>query len=197
MQNKSIKFDISLYNTFFKRFDRVRIDEIKVYITGIKTRTRNIQVNIETGTIFPDKLNGEKFTFHANSWKRTFRYKSKASTGENRVGVFAANVNNPSIFTEWTILLSAKEKKGIDLSKTTQVDILFSGSLILSEYSLSKPNIFDMGFLETGGAESSDGKKEKEVENNAIFDNLEVVKKKRRKRDIVIKQEELELFNEN
>ena len=54
-----------------------------------------------------------------------------------------------------------------------------------------------MGFLETGGAESSDVKKEKEVENNAIFDNLEVVKKKRRKKDIVIKQEELELFTEN
>ena len=96
----------------------MRIDEIKVYITGIKTRTRNIQVNIETGTIFPDKLNGEKFTFHANSWKRTFRYKSKASTGENRVNVFgdifnefAENVNNPCIFTEWTILLPAKEKK--------------------------------------------------------------------------------------
>ena len=204
VQNKSMKFNISLYDKFFKRLDRVRIDEIKVYITSIKTRSRNIQVNIETGTIFQDKLNGEKFIFHANSWKRTFRYKSKASTGENRVDVFgdiynnfAANVNNPSIFIEWTILLPAKEKKGLDLSETTQVDILFSGSLILSEYSLSKPNILDMGFLETGGAESSDGKKEKEVENNAIFDNLEVVKKKRRKKDIVIKQEELELFTEN
>lgn len=85
VQNKSMKFDISLYDTFFKRFDRVRIDEIKVYITGIKTRSRNIQVNIETGTIFQDKLIGEKFTFHANSWQRTFRYKSKASTAENRV----------------------------------------------------------------------------------------------------------------
>ena len=90
-----------------------------------------------------------------------------------------------------------KKKKGLDLSKTTPVDILFSGNLILSEYSFSKPNILDMGFLETGGAESSDGKKEKEVENNAMFGNLEVVKKKRRKKDIVIKQEELELFTEN
>ena len=197
VQNKSMTFDISLHHTFFKRFDRVRIDEIKVYITGIKAKSNYIQVNIETGTIFQDKFKGEQFTFHGNSWKRTFRYKSKSSHGKNRVDVFgdiykdfAENVNSPSIFTRWTIILPKKENKGLDLSKTTQVDILFSGSLILSEYSVPNPNVLDMGFLETG--ESSNGKEEKEIEESRRFDNLEDMEKKRTKKDIEIKEEELE-----
>ena len=88
VENKSLAFDISLHDAFFKRFDRVRIDEIKVYVTGIKARSKKIQVNIETGTIFQDKFKGEKFTFHANSWKRTFQYKRDASSIENMVRVF-------------------------------------------------------------------------------------------------------------
>ena len=60
-------FDISLHDAFVKRFDPVRIDEIKVSVTGIKARSKKIQVNIETGTIFQGKFKGEKFTFHASS----------------------------------------------------------------------------------------------------------------------------------
>ena len=60
-------FDILLHDAFVKRFDRLRIDEIKVYVTGIKARRKKIQVNIETGTIFQNNFKGEKLTFHASS----------------------------------------------------------------------------------------------------------------------------------
>ena len=69
---------------------------------------------------------------------------------------FAENVNNPSIFTKWTILLPKKENQDLDLSKKIQFHILFSGSLILSEYSFPTSNILDMHFLETGEIESSE-----------------------------------------
>ena len=110
---------------------------------------------------------------------------------------FAENVNNPSIFTKWTILLPKKENQDLDLSKTTQVHILFSGSLILSEYSFPTPNILDMHFLETGEIESSEDKEEIEEEVGRKFSNLEDLEKMRRKKDIEIKQEESEIVIQN
>ena len=110
---------------------------------------------------------------------------------------FAENVNNPSIFTKWTILLPKRENQDLDLSKTTQVHILFSGSLILSEYSFPTPNILDMHFLETGEIESSEDKEEIEEEVGRKFSNLEDLEKMRRKKGIEIKQEESEIVIQN
>ena len=110
---------------------------------------------------------------------------------------FAENVNNPSIFTKWTILLPKKENQDLDLSKKIQVHILFSGSLILSEYSFPTSNILDMRFLETSEIESSEDKEEIEEEVGRKFSNLEDLEKMRWKKDIEIKQEESEIVIQN
>ena len=94
-------------------------------------------------------------------------------------------------------MLPKKENQDLDLSETTQVHILFSGSLILSEYSFPKPNILDVRFLETGEIESSEDKEEIEVKGSRKLSNLEDMEKKRRKKEMEVKQEESEIVIQN
>ena len=170
VQNNMIKFHVSLNDDSFKRFNRIRVDEIKVFIKGIKTKRNTAHINIETSTMFQDRFRAENFTFHANSWKRSFRYNINPSSCEDYVVLrgniqeeFSENINLPSIFTTWTISLPEKKNEGLDLSNVTEIDILFSGSLVVSDYHLSKKSDkkLDMKFLKTGEIESNSDNKNK------------------------------------
>ena len=173
VQNNMIRFHVSLSDGAFRRFNRIRVEEIKVFIKGIKTKRNTAHVNIETSTIFQDRFRAENFTFHANSWKRSFQYNINPSSCEDYVVLrgniqedFSENVNLPSIFTTWTISLPEEKNEGLDLSNVTAIDILFSGSLVVSDYHFSKKSgrKIDMKFLETGEIESSKDN-EKKVNN--------------------------------
>ena len=176
VQNNMIRFHVSLNDDEFRRFNRIRVDEIKVFIKGIKTKRNTAHVNIETSTIFQDRFRAENFTFHANSWKRSFRYNINPSSCEDYVILrgniqeeFSEDINFPSIFTTWTISLPEEKNEGLDLSNVTEIDILFSGSLVVSDYHLSRKSSkkIDMKFLETGKIESNSDSQKKVNNENA------------------------------
>lgn len=140
-KNNFATVSLSLFNKPFRPFDRVRIEEVKVFLHGAKTATGFMEVKIESESILQDRLDEKKFTFLAKKWNRVFRYKipKNSEPSSSAYEMKADNHNNrsplallPTPFTTWIISVSNEHNPGLDLSALTSIEILFTGSFLVN-----------------------------------------------------------------
>ena len=75
-QDNIITFDIPLNSTLFEYRDRVRVDEVEVYLKGAKTETGKLEIWIETAGLSQDRYRGHIYSFTGEKWIRVFSYYS-------------------------------------------------------------------------------------------------------------------------
>ena len=143
-QNSLATLTISTNNKQFRGFERIRVNEIKVFLHGIKTDNGFVQVKIRSGSFMHDKINNKKQNFVAQRWEKDFRYnlddmKTVEPTKKFPAKIEADSYHNrnsmdfhPTPFTTWIISVSNELNPGLDLSGLTSIEMLFSGSLIPS-----------------------------------------------------------------
>lgn len=137
-ENNFATVSLSLFNKQFKPFDRVRIEEAKVFLHGAKTNTGFLEVKIESESILQDRLGDKRFTFTAAKWSRAYRYKipdkPERATGYEIKADIHRNRNQlallPTPFTTWVISVSSEHNPGLDLSGLTAIEFLFTGSFV-------------------------------------------------------------------
>ena len=136
---KETLISISLENEEFKTFDRVRVDEVKVILHGAESNSQFMEVAIENQGVVADRLNGKTFVFTGDKWKRITRYKPAENIYDIKFQIkgdvhkdFRTNFNNPTPFSTWRIFVSDTRNPGLDLSGVTSIEIMFSGSLMVT-----------------------------------------------------------------
>ncbi|XP_066931050.1 uncharacterized protein [Clytia hemisphaerica] len=137
-EDHSFTFNVPLHHEQFNIFDRVRIDEVKIFMRGAKTRSGMLTVNIESSGLYQDVMDGQNFTFSGEIWSRTFRYNLSSNTNDqfeikgdihqSYKDVFS----RPTPFTHWMVTVPKIHNEGLDLKDVTKIEILFSGQLMVS-----------------------------------------------------------------
>ena len=156
-QNSLATLTISTNNKQFRGFERVRVDQIKVFLHGIKTDNGFVQVRIRSGSFMHDKVRNKKKNYVAQRWEKDFRYNIDDVSTVEPTKKFPAKIEadtyhnrnsmdfQPTPFTTWIISVSSELNPGLDLSGLTSIEMLFSGSLISSLTSeiQKQTNFFD------------------------------------------------------
>ncbi|XP_066929062.1 uncharacterized protein [Clytia hemisphaerica] len=142
-QNKMASLTISTNNKQFRGFEKIRIDEIKVYLHGVKTDNGMVQVKIRSGSFMHDKSSGQKRNFISQRWERDFKYNIDEVATNKDKGVSISHISgdsynkkvfgsHPTPFNTWIISISSEMNPGLDLSNLSSIELLFSGSLVPS-----------------------------------------------------------------
>ena len=136
--NHETSISISLDNEEFRRFDRVRIEDVKVILHGATTTEEYIEVVVENQGVVEDRLNDQTFVFTGDKWKRIIRYKgegidTKYEIKGNVHGEFANKFYSPTPFSTWLISVSSKPDSGLNLAGLTSIELMFSGSLMIND----------------------------------------------------------------
>ena len=82
-QDNEITFDVPIASTLFGHRDRVRVDEVQVFLKGAKTESGKLEVWIQTAGISQDRYRGKVFSFTGESWIRVFSYYSESVVKES------------------------------------------------------------------------------------------------------------------
>ena len=152
-KENTLTYEVSLDDKLFENLERVRVEEVSVFIKGAETTSGMIQGVIETSWLMEDKFNGQCFVFSHAKWRRIFSYtlikngirpkRFDATIFPNNYKVIDyANVHPkflgvyhlPTVFTRWKMNVSTEKNPGLNLKNTSQIVLSFSGSFILSEY---------------------------------------------------------------
>lgn len=179
-ENKMATVSLTLFNKQFKPFDRVRVEEVKVYLHGATTNTGFLEVNIESESILQDKYMNKKFTFYSGKWRRVFQYKiPKKSSNHWGAYEIKADIHNnispltfvPTPFTTWMISVSKEQNPGLNLSGLTSIEILLTGSFVSNSQTNLEKDIPD--FFESI-------KKEKQIYTNEQIQKLKLKEKEKK-----------------
>ena len=81
--SRATTFNIPLNYPQFRRFDRVRIEDIQVKVVGPNMRSKFVEVSIENNGVLQDRLDGNTFTFTGEPWQRTIRTKQQVEINRN------------------------------------------------------------------------------------------------------------------
>ena len=168
-QNSLATLTISTNNKQFRGFERVRVDQIKVFLHGIRTDNGFVQVKIRSGSFMHDKINNKKQNYVAQRWEKDFRYSIDEVSAVESTKKFPAKIEadtyhnrnsmdfQPTPFTTWIISVSSELNPGLDLSGLTSIEMLFSGSLIpsLTSEIQKQTNFFDRINKHQGNSSSS------------------------------------------
>ena len=132
---KETTISIPLDSEEFERFDRVRIEVIKVILKGTISTSEFLEIEVENQGLVEDRLCGKKFVFVGDKWNRIIRYKPdnsgiKYEVRGNVHGEFSQSFNNPTPFSTWRISVSDKDNPGLDLNGLTSIELIFSGSFM-------------------------------------------------------------------
>lgn len=139
-ENRMVSLTISQNNKQFRGFDRVRVEEVKVYLHGVKTDNGFVQVNVQSESIMHDRMNGKKRNFVGKHWSRIFRYNTdEASSDKPKIQIKADTRQTdtsfnfyPTPFTTWVVSVSSEQNPGLDLSNLASIELLFTGTLVSS-----------------------------------------------------------------
>ena len=77
-EDNEITFDVPIASSLFGHRDRVRVDEVQVFLKGAKTESGKIEVWIQTAGISQDRYRGKVFSFTGENWIRVFSYYSES-----------------------------------------------------------------------------------------------------------------------
>ena len=75
--NNACTIEVALTDEAFRSFDRVRVDEIQVFLHGAKTESNTVQINIANIGVVKDRLGDSQFVFTGGKWQRICRYAYK------------------------------------------------------------------------------------------------------------------------
>ena len=75
--DNEISFDVPIDSTLFEYRDRVRVDEVQVYLKGAKTESGKLEVWIQTAGLSEDRYRGRVYSFTGENWLRVFSYYSE------------------------------------------------------------------------------------------------------------------------
>ena len=140
-KNSLATLTISTNNKQFRGFEHVRVNEIKVFLHGVKTDNGFVQVKIRSGSFMHDKIGNKKKNFVAQRWEKDFRYSLEDMMNVQPTHKFPAKIEadsyhnqnpmdfEPTPFTTWIVSISSEVNPGLDLSGLTSIEMLFSGSL--------------------------------------------------------------------
>ena len=81
---KSINIDVPLDCPLFQSRDRVRVDEVEVYLHGAKTDNGRIEIWIQTSGLSQDRYKSKVFSFTGEPWRRGFSYFSSDARKRQR-----------------------------------------------------------------------------------------------------------------
>ena len=76
-QDNTITFDVPIDSSLFEYRDRVRVDEVQVFLKGAKTESGKLEVWIQTAGISQDRYRGKVYSFTGENWIRVFSYYSE------------------------------------------------------------------------------------------------------------------------
>lgn len=180
-ENNVASVSLSLYNKQFRAFDKVRIEEVKVFLHGAQTSSGFLEVQIESESILQDRLGNRKYIFTGEKWNRLFRYKIPRKTETLRSAYeIKADIHTsrtpltlvPTPFTTWLISVPIEQNPGLDLSGLTSIEILFSGSFIVNSKIDLGSNIPD--FFQNIKKEKEEYLKEKNKKQTSIKNKKKV-----------------------
>ena len=82
-EDNEITFDVPIASSLFEHRDRVRVDEVQVFLKGAKTESGKLEVWIQTAGISQDRYRGKVFSFTGENWIRVFSYYSESVIKES------------------------------------------------------------------------------------------------------------------
>ena len=165
-KENTISFDIPInFMKSFDHYERVRIEEAKVYLDGVKTTNGKVVMKIENSGILEDRYKGEVFKFLGAPWIRNYEYCSKnIKKDKHEVSddvptwclsrrfktlvstitykTFEGFYPKPTLFSTWVISVPKEDNPGLDLSKLKSIQINFSGSLIFGRTNYSSYDMY-------------------------------------------------------
>lgn len=165
-KENTISFDIPInFMKSFDHYERVRVDEVKVHLDGVKTTSGKVAMKIENSGLIEDRYKGEVFKFLGAPWIRSYEYCSKnikkdkhqvsddvpswclsrkfktlvsTSTFQNFEGFYP----KPTLFSTWVISVPKADNPGLDLTDLKSIQINFSGSLITGKANYSTYDMY-------------------------------------------------------
>lgn len=165
-KENTISFDIPInFMKAFDHYERVRIEEVRVILDGIKTKSGKVVMKIENSGLLEDRYKGHVFQFLGAPWIRTYEYCSKdMRQNENEVSDEVPSVclsrkfktlvstntlenldafyPNPTLFSTWVISVPKADNPGLDLSELKSIQINFSGNLLMGRGNYSLYDIY-------------------------------------------------------
>lgn len=136
---RSMSWTISTH--CFRGYERIRIQEIRVWLVPPAAIQQDVHVEIRTSGIYRDRWKGETFEFGTEPLQRTFTYRAAHSsdTHDHRghpvlIKAYADDVEDayfqPTPFTTWEISVPEALNPHLDLSAITEVGLEFFGTYI-------------------------------------------------------------------
>lgn len=157
INQKTISVQIPLnYKDDFIMSERVRVDDVRVFINGIKTSNGKVVVKIVSPGIIQDRYEGDVYKFYGSQWARSYEYcgkdikhtdsskdydpyeQTRACASESYKTILSTNIHpdfrgfhlKPSLFSTWIVSVPPELNPGLDLQSVESLEISFSGSLI-------------------------------------------------------------------
>ncbi|GAB4195751.1 MAG: hypothetical protein OHK0022_12700 [Roseiflexaceae bacterium] len=115
---------------------RVRVRRIRVWLPGAASADGRVQIAIRTNGNYEDRLGDELFYFSTDPLQRSFRYRVRPGVApqieldgtideEQRFAYFM-----PTPFTAWTIAIPPQQRRLLDLSALSAIELELAGSAI-------------------------------------------------------------------
>lgn len=142
-------FSWTLSQKNFRGFDRIRIEEIRVWLIGAMPGREGIQVRIATSGVYQDRLGGRMFSFAGPPLKRSFAYRPDPNGSErdyqgNPVTITARADDTekaffqPTPFTTWELSLPEPLNPGLALDNVSEIGLEFLGSYIPGPFTVAR-----------------------------------------------------------
>jgi len=162
----TIAFDIPVkFLPSFDRYERVRVDSVRVYLDGAKTDNGKIVMRIENSGLLQDRYKGKVFNFLGAPWIRNYEYCSddlkkdddedvddvpsvcmsrhyKTLVSTKTLNSFEGFYPKPTLFSTWVVSVPKEQNPGLDLSGLRSIQINFSGSLLVGHTNYSSYDMY-------------------------------------------------------
>lgn len=157
INQRTISVEIPVnYKEDFTNYERIRVDDVRVFFNGIKTSNGKVVVRIASPGIIKDRYESDVYKFYGSQWVRSYEYcgkdiKRADSSKDYDPFEVSQDCNTkdyksllstrthpdfkgfhlkPSLFSTWIISVPTELNPGLDVQSVESVEINFSGSLI-------------------------------------------------------------------
>ena len=149
--NHSVTIPVGVESNVFKNLERVRFDNIQVWLDGASHENDVITIDIVCSGVFVDTYKGKHMSFISEPLEEKFQYRTFKESEKREDPDFWLNNNTvkafsehdaritdemkfayamPTPFTEWTIDVDPKKNDGVSLENLNAIIIIVEGSAI-------------------------------------------------------------------